>query len=46
MSDEFGEERSFWIWPADHEDGEPYPEDFYQKVAEALRAGGFECESR
>jgi hypothetical protein len=22
--DEFGEERSFYIWPLDHEDGQPY----------------------
>jgi hypothetical protein len=43
--DEFGEERKFYVWPTDHEDGEPYPDDFYEKVTEALRVAGFDSES-
>jgi len=43
--DEFGEERAFYIWPSEHEEGEPYPEDFYERVYQALRDAGFNCES-
>lgn len=45
MSNEFGEDIAFYIWPTDHEDGTEYPKDFYSKVRAALRAGGFDCET-
>lgn len=44
MADEFGEECSIYVWPAGHEDGQPYPDDFWEKLRAALTAGGFECE--
>lgn len=44
MADEFGEERSIYVWPKGHEDGEPYPEDFWARLWAALDAGGFEGE--
>jgi hypothetical protein len=43
--DEFGETPAFYIWPAGHEEGQPFPEDFYARVDTALRAAGFECET-
>lgn len=43
--DEFGESPSFYIWPIDHVEGEPFPEDFYQRVTQALRDAGFDCET-
>mgnify|MGYP001566266075 CR=1 FL=1 len=43
--DEFGESPSFYIWPTDHEEGEPFPDDFYRRVNKALRDAGFECET-
>ena len=45
MADEFGEDPQFYIWPTDHEDGTPFPDDFYSAVSRALRAAGFECET-
>lgn len=39
--DEFGEERSIYVWPKDQVEGEPYPEDFWQRLWAALDAGGF-----
>lgn len=43
--DEFGETPTFYIWPQDHEDGTPFPEDFYERVYAALRAAGFDAET-
>lgn len=42
---EFGETPTFYIWPKDHEEGEPFPEDFYSRVCEALAAAGFDAET-
>jgi len=36
---------SFYIWPANHEDGEEFPEDFYAKVRRALATEGLESET-
>jgi len=44
MADEFGEDPSFYIWPTDHEDGTPFPDDFHARLYKVLRAGGFGCE--
>jgi hypothetical protein len=42
--DEFGETPTFYIWPKDHVEGEPFPDDFYKRVAEALHIFGLEGE--
>jgi len=42
--DENGETATIYVWPANHEDGEPYPEGFWRKLSDALTAGGFEWE--
>lgn len=43
--DEFGETPTYYIWPTDHTDGDPLPEDFHARVRETLRAAGFDCET-
>lgn len=43
--DEFGEDRSFYIWPTGHEPGQPFPKDFQARVERALAAEGLSCES-
>lgn len=45
MSDEFGEDPSIYVWPKGHEDGTPFPEDFWSRLREVLDAGGFEMET-
>lgn len=45
MTNEWGEDIAFYVWPIDHEDGTPYPDDFYPAVRDALRAAGFDCEA-
>lgn len=42
---EFGETPVFYIWPQGHEEGEPFPEDFYDRVYSALRAAGLDAEN-
>jgi hypothetical protein len=42
--DEFGETPTFYIWPANHEEGDPFPEDFTSRLLAALSAAGFEAE--
>jgi len=44
MANEFGEDPSIYVWPTDHEDGTPFPEDFYERLSKALRDNGFEWE--
>jgi len=43
--DEFGETPTIYVWPTDHVDGEPLPEDFYKRLRETLAAGGFDYET-
>jgi len=43
--DEFGETPTFYIWPKDHVEGDPFPADFYTRVRVALEAAGFGSES-
>jgi len=43
--DEFGDTPSIYVWPKDHEDGNPLPEDFYDRVTQGLRSVGIEWES-
>lgn len=42
--DEFGETTKIYIWPKDHEEGDPYPEDFEEKFDAALTAAGISWE--
>jgi hypothetical protein len=42
--DEWGETPTYYIWPTDHEDGDPMPEDFQERLFKALNDAGFECE--
>ena len=42
---EFGETPSIYVWPDGHEEGQPFPEDFWQKVTEGLRSAGIEWET-
>lgn len=43
--DEYGETPSIYVWPADHEAGDPFPEDFYERLRAALKAAGFGMET-
>lgn len=45
MANEDGEDPSIYVWPIDHEDGDPFPDDFWEKVTEGLRSVGIEWES-
>lgn len=42
---EFGETPAIYVWPADHEPGEPFPEDFYDRLRAALSAAGIGMET-
>jgi hypothetical protein len=44
MSDEFGEDPSIYVWPEAHLDGEPFGEDFWQRVTKGLGSVGIEWE--
>ena len=44
MANEFGEEVSIYVWPTDGEDGEPYPDDFYERIGSALSSVGISYE--
>lgn len=43
--DEFGETATIYVWPTNHEEGEPYPEDFYERLGDALAAAGIDWET-
>lgn len=45
MMDEFGEWHRIYVWPAGHEEGEPFPEDFYERITQGLHSVGIEWES-
>lgn len=42
--DEFGETPSYYIWPKGHVEGEPFPEDFYQRLWLSLDGNDFAFE--
>jgi hypothetical protein len=44
MADEFGEDPSFYVWPEGHEDGTPFPEDFYDRLSKGLSSVGLSWE--
>jgi hypothetical protein len=43
--DEFGESHRIYVWLASHKDGDPFPEDFYDRLNKALAVAGIEWES-
>jgi hypothetical protein len=43
--DEFGETPTIYVWPKDHEEGQPFPEDFWDRLDAALKAAGIEYET-
>ena len=45
MSNQFGEDWSIYVWPVDHEDGTPFPDDMYERLDKALRDAGFGWET-
>lgn len=44
MPNEFGEDWQIYVWPTDHEDGTPFPEDMYERLSKALHDAGFDFE--
>ena len=42
---EFGETPSIYVWPKHHNEGDPFPEDFWDLVSEGLRSVGIEWET-
>lgn len=42
---EFGETPSVYLWPKDHEEGNEYPENFWDLVTKGLESVGIEWES-
>lgn len=45
MANEFGDDPMIYVWPKGHEDGTPYPEDFWERLTEALRSADIEWEN-
>jgi len=41
---EFGETPSVHVWPDGHEEGQPFPEDFWDRVDRALISAGIDWE--
>jgi hypothetical protein len=44
IMDEFGETPAFYIEPKDHVEGEPYPEDFLDRLDTGLKSVGLTWE--
>jgi hypothetical protein len=44
VMDEFGETPNIYVWPKDHIEGNPLPEDFHQRLGDALTDAGFDWE--
>jgi hypothetical protein len=42
--DEFGENPSLYVWPDGHEEGQAFPEDFWDRLDKALTAAGIDWE--
>lgn len=41
---EFGETPSIYVWPEGHEEGQPFGDDFWQRVQDGLSSVGIEWE--
>jgi len=42
---EFGETPRVYLWPAGLEEGESYPDDFWERVSKGLKSVGIEWET-
>ena len=42
---ELGEEPSIYVWPKGHENGQDYPEDFWERVRRGLASEGIDYET-
>lgn len=42
--DEYGDTPTIYVWPKDHVDGDPIPDDFYDRLTVALTAAGIAWE--
>lgn len=43
--DEFGETLTIYVWPKGHQEGDPYPEDFDDRLTKALADAGIDWET-
>ena len=43
--DEFGETPSIYVWPENHEEGNAFPNEFWERLTEALGNVGIEWEA-
>jgi len=43
--DEYGETPTYYIWPEDHEEGNPIPAEFFDKLRDVLSAAGIAFEA-
>lgn len=43
--DEFGETPRVYLWPENHEEGQPFPDDFWERVRKGLDSVGIEYET-
>lgn len=44
-ANEFGETPTVYVFPVDHVEGEPYPEDFWDRLQKGLDSVGLDYES-
>lgn len=44
MANEFGEDWTIYVWPVDHEDGTPFPDDLHERLTRALDSEGLNWE--
>lgn len=42
---QFGETPSIYVWPKGHEEGEAFPEDFWERVGKGLESVGIAWEN-
>jgi len=42
---EFGETPRIYLWPKDHEEGDEFPDDFWERVTKGLDSVGIEWET-
>lgn len=42
--DEFGETPTIYVWPVDHDEGQPFPDDFWERLSAALSDAGIAWE--
>lgn len=45
MGNEFGDDPAYYIWPKDQKDGEPFGDDFHERLTRALATENLDWES-